>query len=35
MQLDMTDAEIEANIGAVIAAACTHRSAALGPFVNR
>ncbi|GMT24501.1 hypothetical protein PFISCL1PPCAC_15798, partial [Pristionchus fissidentatus] len=34
-RLNMSDAEVEANIAAVVAAACTHRSAALGPFINR
>ncbi|KAF8373937.1 mrpl-1 [Pristionchus pacificus] len=33
--LNMDPAEVEANIGAVVAAACAHRNAALGPFVNR
>ncbi|KAK6056883.1 hypothetical protein COOONC_05606 [Cooperia oncophora] len=31
----MPDNEVEANIIAVIKAACAHRSAALGPFINR
>lgn len=31
----MTDEEIEANIEAIIAALCKHRSPALGPFINR
>ncbi|CAB3406591.1 unnamed protein product [Caenorhabditis bovis] len=34
-RLSMPNEEIEANIGTVIAAACSHRNPALGPFVNR
>ncbi|CAJ0589160.1 unnamed protein product [Cylicocyclus nassatus] len=35
LQLDMADSEVEANIAAVIKAACAHRNPALGPFINR
>lgn len=34
-KLTMPDGHVEANIAAVIKAACAHRSAALGPFINR
>ncbi|VDM36938.1 unnamed protein product [Toxocara canis] len=34
-RLSMSDDELEANIGAVIAAICKHRNPALGPFINR
>ncbi|VDP04708.1 unnamed protein product [Heligmosomoides polygyrus] len=34
-RLTMPDGHVEANIAAVIKAACAHRSAALGPFINR
>ncbi|VDL64396.1 unnamed protein product [Nippostrongylus brasiliensis] len=34
-RLSMPDEEVEANVAAVIKAACAHRSAALGPFINR
>ncbi|KJH39974.1 hypothetical protein DICVIV_14117 [Dictyocaulus viviparus] len=31
----MATEQIEANIAAVVKAACAHRNAALGPFINR
>lgn len=34
-RLSMSDNEIEANIGAIVAAVCKHRNPALGPFINR
>ncbi|EYC31125.1 hypothetical protein Y032_0004g1971 [Ancylostoma ceylanicum] len=34
-ELGMPDDQVEANIATVIKAACAHRNAALGPFVNR
>ncbi|PIO57872.1 ribosomal protein, L1P family [Teladorsagia circumcincta] len=34
-RLKMPDNEVEANVIAVIKAACAHRGAALGPFINR
>ncbi|KJH41201.1 ribosomal protein, L1P family [Dictyocaulus viviparus] len=34
-KLDMATEQIEANIAAVVKAACAHRNAALGPFINR
>ncbi|VDK78796.1 unnamed protein product [Litomosoides sigmodontis] len=34
-RLAMNDAELEANIEAVIKALCKHRNPALGPFINR
>ncbi|KAJ1358697.1 hypothetical protein KIN20_017187 [Parelaphostrongylus tenuis] len=34
-KLRMPDVQVEANIAAVVRAACAHRNAALGPFINR
>ncbi|GMS97006.1 hypothetical protein PENTCL1PPCAC_19181, partial [Pristionchus entomophagus] len=34
-RLNMAPEEVEANVAAVVTAACAHRNAALGPFVNR
>ncbi|CAJ0599620.1 unnamed protein product [Cylicocyclus nassatus] len=34
-RLDMAKSEVEANIAAVIKAACAHRNPAPGPFMNR
>ncbi|VDM56218.1 unnamed protein product [Angiostrongylus costaricensis] len=34
-KLSMPDQQVEANIAAVVKAACSHRNPALGPFINR